>query len=265
MTTSLDREVLLRHLRDGEEREIGRRVVDLAEAALRDGEAKATDFLRPPELQVSCGILESIPGISYRAHGGYAKAERRRLSLFPEYLLVELIEEPVTAIEVRLEGAHPELSHRDYLGALLGLGLRREKIGDVLVVTGGCQAVVAAEVAEYIVSHLIRVGRARVSVEAIDLERLEVEPERVKEIRTTVASLRLDAVASSGFGTSRTRMAREIKAERVKVNWRPVRDPAAAVSVGDVLSIRGRGRVVVEEVAGTTKKGRVTLVLKRYV
>lgn len=265
MGASLDREVLLHHLRDGQEREIGRRAVDLAEAALRDGEAKATDFLDPMEQQVCSGVLGSIPEISYRAHGGHGKAERRRLLIYPQYLLVELLEEPVTAIEVRLEGAHPELSHRDYLGALVGLGLRREKIGDVFVTDWGCQAVVAVEVAEYIVSHLARVGRAEASVEEIDLERLEVEPERVKEIRTTVASLRLDAVASSGFGTSRTRMAREIKAERVKVNWRPVRDPAAAVAVGDVLSIRGRGRVVVEEVAGTTKKGRITLLLKRYV
>lgn len=264
MAQSLDREALLRHLRDDFELEIGRRTVDLAEAALRDGAVKVTDFLDPVGRQVCEGILGSISGVSYRAHGGYAKAERRRLSIFPQYLLAELIEEPVTAIEVRVEKAGEELSHRDFLGALLGLGLRWEKIGDVLVASWGCQAVIALEVAEYVLSQPLRVGKAHASVEEIDLERLEVEPERVKEIRTTVASLRLDAVASSGFGTSRTRMAREIKAERVKVNWRPVRDPAAQVAQGDVLSIRGRGRVVVEEVAGTTRKGRITVVLKRY-
>ena len=264
MAESLDREALLRHLRGDFELEAGRRAVDLAETALRDGAVKVTDFLDPAARQVCEGVLASIPEVSYRAHGGYAKAERRRLSIFPQYLLAELIDEPVTAIEVRVEGAGEELSHRDFLGALLSLGLRREKVGDVLVTSRGCQAVVASEVAEYILSQPLRVGKAQASVEEIDLERLEVEPERVKEIRTTVASLRLDAVAASGFGTSRTRMAREIKAERVKVNWRPVRDPAAPVAQGDVLSIRGRGRVVVEEVAGTTRKGRITVVLKRY-
>lgn len=264
MRSLLDREALLRHLRGDVELEAGRRAVDLAEASLRDEAAKVTEFLDPVERQVYEGVLGSIPEISYRAHGGYAKAERRRLSIFPQYLLVELIDEPVTAIEVLVEEGARELSHRDFLGALVGLGLRREKIGDVLVTARGCQAVVAAEVTEYILSQPLRVGKARARVEEIDLERLEAEPERVKEIRTTVASLRLDAVASSGFGTSRTRMAREIKAERVKVNWRPVRDPAAQVAQGDVVSIRGRGRVVVEEVAGTTRKGRITVVLKRY-
>lgn len=265
MGERLDREAILRHLRDEREREVGRRLVDLAETALRDGEAKATDFLDPMEQEVCAGVLGSIPGVAYRAYGGYAKAERRRVLIFPEYLLTELLVEPVVAIEVSFPAAAPpELSHRDYLGALIGLGLKREKIGDVLVTARGCQAVVANEVAEYIFSQPFRVGRHEARLEEIDPERLEVEPERVKEIRTTVASLRLDAVASAGFGTSRTRMAREIKAERVKVNWRPVRDPAAAVAQGDVLSIRGRGRVVVEEVSGTTKKGRITVLLKRY-
>ncbi len=121
------------------------------------------------------------------------------------------------------------------------------------------------EVADFLLTHLTHVGKIPVTVERIDPERLEVPPERVKEIRATVASLRLDAVASLGFGVSRTRMAREIKGERVKLNWKTVRDPAHSVAQGDTLSIRGRGRVVVEEVQGTTRKGRISLLLKRYV
>src|SRR5690606_31151046 len=85
-----------------------------------------------------------------------------------------------------------------------------------------------------------------------------------KEIKATVASLRLDAVAAEGFGMSRTKMVREIKAERVKLNWQPVSNPALAVKEGDVLSLRGRGRVVVAQVVGTTRKGRTSVVLQRY-
>ena len=113
-------------------------------------------------------------------------------------------------------------------------------------------------------SNWTQVGRVPIILKEIDEEQLAVEPERIKEIKGTVASLRLDAVAAEGFGTSRSKMVREIKGERVKLNWKPVSNPALAISEGDVLSIRGRGRVVVSEVGGTTRKGRTSIVLHRY-
>ena len=263
MGMTMDREQLLGHLRGEDERRIGSRIADLIEIALRDGEPVRTDFLDPHEQRVAAGLIESVPEASYRSYGGYHAAERKRLLIFPHFYLVELLEDPVSAIDVTVKNRFEELTHRDFLGALLGTGISRSKIGDVLVTGRGCQAVVAEESAAYILGALDRVGRSPVEVAEIDLERLEVPPERVKEIKTTVASLRLDAVASSGFGTSRTKMAREIKAERVKVNWVTVRDPAHGVKEGDVLSIRGRGRVVVEEVSDKTRKGRINVLLKR--
>ncbi len=122
----------------------------------------------------------------------------------------------------------------------------------------------AAEVADYLLSNWTRVHQVSVDVQEIDEEQLSVEPERIKEIRTTVASLRLDAIAAGGYGTSRSKIAREIKAEKLKLNWKPVTNPALSVTEGDVLSLRGRGRVVVSEIGGKTRKGRTTVVLHRY-
>ena len=124
--------------------------------------------------------------------------------------------------------------------------------------------VVAAEVADYLLTHWNQVHQVPISVREIDEEQLAVEPERIKEIKATVASLRLDAVAAEGFGMSRTKMVREIKAERLKLNWKLVSNPAVSVAEGDVLSMRGRGRVVVSQVLGTTRKGRTSIVLHRY-
>lgn len=263
--TVMERERLLSHLHTPEEREIGARVLDLVERALRDDKPIATDFLDPLGVQIAQSVLGSIPEVSYRAYGGYPKAERRRLLIFPEYESVEHLEEPIAAISIRVDSKFDPVGHRDCLGSILGTGVERDMVGDIIVVDGGFQAVVAVEICDFLTAHLERVGRAPVNVEPIDLEQLEVAPERVKEIKATVASLRLDAVASSGFGVSRTRMARDIKAERVKLNWKVVRDPAREVAEGDILSIRGRGRVVVEEVQGTTRKGRIGVLLKRYI
>lgn len=262
---TMDRERLLLHLQGAEERAIGARLVDLAERALRDDRPLASDFLDPLGQKIAQSILGSIPEVSYRAYGGYPKAERRRLLIFPEYDSHEEFDEPIAALDLTLESKFDGAGHRDCLGAILGTGLERDKVGDIIVTSRGFQAVVAVEVADFLLTHLTHVGKIPVTVERIDPERLEVPPERVKEIRATVASLRLDAVASLGFGVSRTRMAREIKGERVKLNWKTVRDPAHSVAQGDTLSIRGRGRVVVEEVQGTTRKGRISLLLKRYV
>lgn len=265
MAGHLSRESLLAHLRDGDERALGARIVDAAEAALSREQPVATDFLDPAAQRVAEGILASIPDVSYKAFGGYVRAERRRYSVYPHYFLTELVVDPVGALEIEVAGGAGTLSHRDVLGAILGTGLTREKVGDILMTPKGAQAIVAVEVMPFLELHLTQVGRERVAVRPIDLERLEVEPEQVKEIRATVASMRLDAVASSGFGMSRSKMVREIKAERLKVNWQPVTNPARAVEVGDVISMRGRGRVIVEAVSGTTRKGRTGLILKRLI
>lgn len=209
-------------------------------------------------------ILRQEPSVRALAFGGFRRAERERLVLVPSFYLTESIEPALAFYRIIPERKSQfEWTHRDVLGSLMGLGIRREKTGDILLVPGEAQIIVAAEIASAIEGELRKIGSVPVSVAAIDPEALAITPERVKEIRTTVASLRLDAVASLGYGVSRTRMAREIKSERLKINWQSVNDPDHPVKVGDVLSIRGRGRVVVAEITGQSKKGRIGLLLQR--
>lgn len=259
----VDRERLLAHLTSEDERLLGARTLDWAQRSLRDGKPTVTPFFDPAQRELVHGLLGSVDGVGWRNYGGYPKAERQRIVIYPDYFLTELIEIPVRAVEVTGEFPTPP-SHRDVLGAVVGLGITREQVGDILPRANGAQLIVASELLDFIVASWERIGRVAVRAQEIDLERLDVEPERVKEIRTTVASMRLDALAAAGYGTSRTRMAREIRMERVKVNWKPVTNPAAEVKEGDVLSIRGRGRVVIQELKGTTRKGRISAVLQRY-
>jgi RNA-binding protein YlmH len=208
--------------------------------------------------------LAALTGLRCLHYGGYRRSERQRLVLVPDFLLVEAIEPRLAYLQITPAKA-TGLTHQDYLGALLGLGLKREKTGDLILVDDGCQAVVVEEVAPFIQANLERIGRIGAATTAIEPEQLQVPPERIKEIKTTVASPRLDAVASDGFGVSRTRMAREIKAGRVRVNWRLETNPDKLLQADDVISIRGRGRVILAELSGRTKKGRIGLVLKRLI
>lgn len=264
MAEAKDREAVLSFFGNDIERAVAARVLGLMDRCKQNGEPAVTGFLDPADQEVARLLIEREPSLTIMFAGGYRGAERRRLAVMPRFYLPELVDMQVAALEARGNFRFQEASHRDFLGSLLSTGVKRDKVGDILIMNDGCQAVVASEVVEFLVTTWTQAGHVSLKTRQIDLEELVIPLERVKEVRATVASLRLDAVASAGFGNSRTVMAREIRAGKVKVNWRPAEEPSREVGAGDILSVRGRGRVEVAEVAGQTKKGRISLVLKRY-
>ena len=237
-------------------------VNDLAEKTLRDQEPQWTGFLEPPDREQVQAVLGWNPRVRFNSFGGYAKAERRRMVIYPDYYIVETIQPALSFLEIIVNSPEP-LSHRDYLGAILSLGLKREKLGDLLIAPDRCQLVVVPELADFLKIHLQKVGNHSAELAEIDPEQLNPPQQREKVIRSTVASLRLDAIAGLGFGESRTKMVREIRSERVKVNWKIAKNPDTPLEPGAVISIRGRGRVIFKEITGTSKKGRIGIVLIR--
>lgn len=237
-------------------------ISDLAEHALKLQEPQWTDFLEPPDREQAQATLGWNPKIRYNAFGGYAKAERRRIVIYPDYYIVETIQPALAFLEISVNSPE-QLSHRDYLGAILSLGLKREKLGDFLIAPTGCQLVLVPEMVDFLKIHLNKVGNHPVVMTEIDPEQLNPPEQREKVIRSTVASLRLDAIAGLGFGESRTKMVKEIRSERVKVNWKVEKNSDATLEPGAVISIRGRGRVIFKEITGTSKKGRIGIVLVR--
>ncbi len=244
-------------------KELASRFTELAERALGEKEPQWSDFLEPPEREQAQAILGWVSGVRFNSFGGYAKAERRRMVVYPDYYIVETIEPALAYLEVQTKSQTP-LTHRDYLGSLMGLGLKREKIGDLLVSDNACQLVVVPELVEFIRIHLDRVGSQKALVQEIEGEQLNIPNLREKIIKSTVASLRLDAITALGFSESRTRMAKEIKAEKVKVNWKVITNPDFSVNPGDIVSFRGHGRMVFQEQTGQSKKGRLGVLLIRY-
>lgn len=260
----MEREEILKIFHDPEERLLAARILDKIEQVKFNGRPQLTDFLDPAQQEAANLIARQEERVSYILAGGYRQAERKRLALMPKFYHTELLDPEIRFLAVEGDFRGTQVSHRDLLGSILGLGIKREKVGDIIMTATGGQVAVTGEILDFVKDNLKQVHRFPVQVREIDPEQLAVEPERTKEIRASVASLRLDAVASSGYGTSRTQMVREIKAGHVKVNWRVVDDASSAVKAGDVLSMRGRGRLVIEEVRGETKKGRTSLLLRRY-
>jgi len=222
-----------------------------------------TPFLDPRQLELAEAVLKNRSELSYTVYGGYPRAERNALAIFPAQQKSLL--PPVKAVRVNWSGSADEISHRDLLGAVLGLGLKRDQIGDIILFEDiGAAVFVEDARADFLCSNLLQVGRVTVDCEVVDPEQLPLSRDDGREIKGTVASLRLDAVTSLGFGVSRSRVVLLVKGGAVSVNWKPVNSPSIQLDEGDQVSLKGRGRLLVESVEGETRKGRIRLKLKKY-
>lgn len=261
-------EVLDKLARDGEERLLLARALDKLDTARRKNIPANTGFLSPAE-RVSVENLIAANG--HPAHlffGGYEGAERTVCVFLPDWQEPEdflaLAEEgPIAALRCTFR-AEEKLTHRDFLGSILGQGITREKVGDLLVGEGKCDLIVLRELSDYLLQNLDSAGRVRLKVSAIPLSGVEPPAVQVKVIRDTVATPRLDAIVAAAFSTSRGKAADFIAAGRVQLNYRECTKTDKPVEEGDTLSCRGLGKAVVKSLGGLSKKGRVMVELERY-
>ena len=263
----MDRARLLdRAAASGEERLLLARVLDKWEQCRERNVPTATAFLSPAEQSAAESLLRAAGGAEgWRFFGGFSAAERRKLLFAPDWLPTEELpaHAGIVCVECRFYAADA-LTHRDFLGSLMGLGLAREKLGDILVGEGCAQILAEESVEEFLLREFTSAGRTRLTVCACPLETLRAPEARSRELRDTVMSLRLDSVTASGFSVSRSRAAELISAGRVELNWRPCDKPDRAVAQGDTITCRGLGRCEVAQVGGQSRKGRICIVLRRF-
>ncbi len=238
-----------------------------AEDALRLAEkrfcVKTLGFLNPHQRVLVQKQITPIPGVELMFDGGFPEAERTLLVCYPEYVVPEQ-EEYLSLIECtgrELGG----LSHRDYLGSLMGLGIVRENIGDILVDETKTLLFLKPEIVDYVLQNLTKIGRCGIHLNQVPVSVAEIPKRPVKEINGTVATLRLDAVLAVGTGMARGKAAELIQSGQVAVNWETTDSVSVSVKEGDVISARGFGRMKLEQIGGTTRKGRIGITMVRYV
>ena len=251
---------------DEETRLILARALDKLDMAERRGVPAHTPFLSPAQRAAVEGLINAAGHPRHLFTGGYEEAERTICVFLPDWLEEEdwpAGEHPLTALQLSAP-AGASLSHRDWLGSILGLGLTREKIGDLLVQENRCQALVLAETADIVRSQLDKVGRYSVKAAPMALEELTPPERTVKLIRDTFATLRLDAVTASAFSLPRSKASALISSGRVSLNHVECTKPDRQVGEGDVITCRGSGKCVVKRINGQSKKGRIMAELERY-
>jgi RNA-binding protein YlmH len=264
LTLYMNKNELLKMVSGIEDRVMVSRLLDKAEQC-RYSSFVYSDFLSPHEAVIAKRVLDKVEGVFYTFTGGFEGAERVMAAMSSDFIDEEeaLDNAPISYLRIT-PVIDKDLSHRDYLGSILGLGIKREKVGDILVYENYGDVFLIDKIAEYISYNLDKIGNTKVECELQQVYRYTPPERKEKIINTTVASVRADSVTASGFGMSRTKVMEYFKAQRVNVNWEPVSNPSKQLSEGDVISIRGKGRILLDKVGGTTKKDRINIIIKRF-
>ena len=261
----MDRSNIEKIARTPEDRLLLAKLWDKINAGMRRNIPAATCFLSPRELEMSRYLFGDADGL--HTFGGYEGAERQMLLYVPEYMELDtLLEEDAPLCCLRATFFEEDsLSHRDFLGALMGAGIGRETVGDICVGKGCCDFFVTAEIAPYILQSFTSAGRTKLSISQIPLADASIPEPEVKEIKDTLASLRLDSVISSGFRIGRSLAAQYVSAGKAAIDGLPCEKPDKAVAEGAKISVRGLGKIKLATIGSRTKKDRISVVIHRYV
>jgi RNA-binding protein YlmH len=215
---------------------------------------KVTDFLDPREQHILKMLIGEHGEVNYTLFGGSPDVERKRALIFPEYLTVTEKEFQISLFEIHYPTKFVTIEHRQVLGTLMSLGLKRGKFGDILIKDGICQFFAAKEISDYIRSNVETIGRAGVKLTETDIVKAISVKELWVESDLTVSSLRLDTVISGIYHASRQKSQLSIQQGLVKVNWTLTENPSFECGVGDMISVRGSGRAKILTIEGKTKK-----------
>ncbi len=239
-----------------ENNELIKRAEDLRERCERSCTVTHTNFLTPAESYELAQYFKNRAGCTLVFFGGSGECERKIAFFLPEYMDEESFDGAEYISAVKLMAYFGTPAHRDYMGAILGLGIGRERIGDIAV-HDNTAFVFCVPSVRPLIMQLEKAGRVTVKAEEIQLDNVPVPERKVKEMTFTVSSMRLDAVTGGMFGISRTEAAKQIGMGLVSVNYSACEKPDHTVRAGDIITVRGRGKGSVTGTGGSSRKGRL--------
>ena len=242
-----------------------KRLIELSNQAYARDIVTFSDFLNLNELNILHTTPKDMFPAKYETYGGYESSERQMVSFLPDALYYEYTY-PIQAVEIRPVNAKfsEELSHRDYLGSLMNLGIERSKMGDILLKDNKAILFVREEISSYIAENLTRIRHTTVTANIMDTTNISYEPS-FQEIKGNVASIRLDTVLSVAFPMSRSKMCAYIEGGKVFVNGKLITSNGYHLKENDIISVRGLGRIKYMEVLSETRKGRYMISIYKYI
>lgn len=262
---------LLNAYKRQEDKMVLAQVLDKISLMQKTQKIEYTDFLDMYQISLVEAFLKKINFDSFILFGGFKDAERKVLIVFPEKYNLEMVEKnyskllKIVRVQLGVE-ERGKYAHRNYLGGIVKLGLKREKVGDILVFDDGADIVTINDFASILKTELGTLTRFQNSkIEDLELDKIRSLELKLEEVKIIVPSLRLDNFVSDLAKTSRSKAGEIIAQERVFVNGKSETKLSKQVKQADIITIRGKGRFVIKEFTGTTRSGRTVVLVEKYV
>lgn len=266
----MNREILSEY-KEKEDKILLAQILDKIESVERKNKIEYTDFLDMAQFELVQKFINKIKIENYMSYGGFENAERKIFIIYPEKFNSEIVFKNLKTIIqiIRIElpdEVKGKYSHRDYLGAIIKLGIKREKVGDIIFDKNGADIIVDKTISKFLldnIGELTRFSKSQVTVENIDnLRPVEIKKE---EIEIIVSSLRLDNIISELARCSRNKALDIINTERVFINFQNETKKTKQIKQGDMVTIRGKGRFFVKEILGQTRSGRTIIKIEKFI
>lgn len=253
-----------------EERLLISKLFDKIALTEKQNKIQTTDFLSPIELNLLIDVLNIIGYKNYVTYGGIEDAQRKMIIFFPNKLENIFNDNKFDYNSIcnciRIMNYCEEYTHKIYLGGILKLGIKREKVGDIVAFHNGADIVVDKEITKFLLSNLNDLTRfKKSSVEVIDINNITKKEQEYKELKIIVSSLRLDNIVSELAKTSRSKAVELLKQEKVFINYKSGIKSTKMVQCADIITIRGIGKFIIDDIWGNTKSGKIVLMVKKFV
>jgi len=266
----MNREIL-NDYRDKDDKILLAQILDKIEMVEKKNKIEYTDFLDLAQIELVQKFINKIKIENYMVYGGFEQAERKMFVFYPEKFNSTVVEKNLSNIMqiIRIElpdDLKGKYTHRDYLGAVIKLGIERKKVGDIIVDNNGADIIVDKDIVKFLLENLVsltRFSKSTISLQNIDdLRPVEIKKE---EIEIIVSSMRLDNVISELARCSRNKALEIINMERVFINFECETKKTKQIKSGNMVTIRGKGRFFVKEISGQTRSGRTVIKVEKFV
>lgn len=268
----MDKQLILNKYSKPEDKLLISRMLDKMKLSQTKNSIEYLDFLDLYEQQLLQKIIKQEKIENNLLHGGIEEAERKILLFYPNKLS-ELTSQnpkkilPIKCIRINLpKEMYGKYNHRDYLGGLMKLGIKREKIGDILVFENGADILILEEIENFLMNNITSLTRfSKAKIEIINLRDIREKKINKKEIKIIVPSLRIDAVISEAIHTSRGKAEELLQEGRIFLNYEQTTKGTKQIKEKDILTIRGKGKFEIEKIEGQTRNGRIKMLINQFV
>ncbi len=268
----MDKQKILNKYSKPEDKLLISKMLDKIELAKAKNKIQYTDFLDGYQKHLLEKILIQEKQDNYIISGGLEDAERNIIVFYPEKLkeIVQINYQnilPIVCIRLQLpKEMYGKYSHRDYLGGLIKLGIKREKIGDILVFEDGADILILEKISKFMLQNLSELTRfSKSKIEKVSIEEIREKTIHKQEMQMIVASMRLDCVIAELLKTSRGEAEEIIHSGRAFINFENVDKLTKQVKEKDLITVRGKGRFEIERIEGISKKGRIKILINKFI